>query len=64
MRVLSGVANLASEFDCSYFCSFFFRDLKFFRIFQDFSKNLDMKSFTKIENLISISRFFQDTPGS
>ena len=42
VAVLSGVANLAFEYNCSYSCSF--RDLRFVGFFQDFSKNLDIKN--------------------
>ena len=46
------VANLASEYDCSKFCSF--RDMTFFKVFcfQNFSENLGMKNSAKFEIII------------
>ena len=59
VRVLSGLATLASEYDCSNPC--FFGDMTFFRIFRSFSKNIDIEKFTKFEVLISIVRLCQGT---
>ena len=48
VRKLSGVANIASKYDCSN--PFTFRDLTFFlNFFQTFSENFDAKISTKIE---------------
>ena len=60
--VISGVANHASEYDCSNPRNF--RDLMFFKVFKNFSKNLDIKIFNKIEVPIFIVRLCQGTPRS
>ena len=53
VRVLSGVANLAFEYGCSNLCSF--QNMTFFLdFFKIFSKNLDIKIFTKLEITISL----------
>ena len=51
VRVLSRVANLASEYFCSNSCSFL--DMTFFLVFffQNFSEKLGIDNFTKLEIL-------------
>ena len=49
VRVLSGVANLASDYDCSNPCSF--RDMTFFMILSEFEKNLNVKKFQNFKDL-------------
>ena len=46
VRVLSGVANLASDYGCSTPC--IFRDMTFFLAFSKFFRNFRLKNFHKI----------------
>ena len=55
VRVLAGLATIASKYECSNPCCF--GDMTFFRVFfLSFSKNLDIEKLTKFEVLISIVR--------
>ena len=52
VRLLPGVANLASKCDCSN--AFSFPGVTFFLSLKNWSKSLDIKNFTKFEVPISI----------
>ena len=62
VRVLSGVANLASDYICLNLCSF--RDLTFFRVFSKFFRKIGYRKFHKISYSHrcgeALSRYSQD----